>query len=493
LRDHPIPEDEINLLCEKVFQAYFSMFTHRRSYKSNYILNSQTKTDKETISKKIETVRNKDKENDGQRTEKWYETRYNVLSASSIWKALGTESSKNALIYEKCQPCKYFHNASVNLNSPLHWGQIYEPLAQTYYEVTYDAKIEEFGCIKHDMYNFLGASPDGINVKPTSKTYGRMLEIKSVVSREITGIPKKEYWIQTQLQMECCDLDECDFLECKFEEYPSFADFVEDSYMLNVNTTMLMSNDETITQPPSELQEQHIINKTRCGEKYKGVIMCFMNTTTQTPIYEYSPFQIESLEKLEAWEEETMKKYIAIDIKTKNKSDSIVWVQNRYWKMEKVSCVLICRNRQWFNHVLPSFKELWETILLERVEGYDHRQPKGRKNTLNGDTKPTPTPIQKRNEITTNSNTIASKPDSNIITQLLPIGQEDVCKESTQNIPTTEITNKLLVEDTNTNTNTDTDTNTDTNIIMVKNQKKIYYKKQEKKQKPSGLIINIQT
>ena len=29
-----------------------------------------------------------------------------------------------------------------------------------------------------------------------------MLEIKNPVSREITGIPKEEYWIQMQLQME---------------------------------------------------------------------------------------------------------------------------------------------------------------------------------------------------------------------------------------------------------------------------------------------------
>jgi hypothetical protein len=42
-----------------------------------------------------------------------------------------------------------------------------------------------------------------------------MLEIKNVVSREITGIPKPEYYVQMQLQMEVCDLEECDFLETK--------------------------------------------------------------------------------------------------------------------------------------------------------------------------------------------------------------------------------------------------------------------------------------
>ena len=35
---------------------------------------------------------------------------------------------------------------------------------------------------------------------------------------KLDGIPKKEYWIQMQLQMEVCDLDECDFLETRFIE-----------------------------------------------------------------------------------------------------------------------------------------------------------------------------------------------------------------------------------------------------------------------------------
>lgn len=38
---------------------------------------------------------------------------------------------------------------------------------------------------------FLGASPDGINIEPNSEKYGVMLEIKNIVNREITGIPKR--------------------------------------------------------------------------------------------------------------------------------------------------------------------------------------------------------------------------------------------------------------------------------------------------------------
>ena len=82
-------------------------------------------------------------------------------------------------------------------------------------------KVEDFGCIKDDNHDFLGASPDGINVDPNSKRYGRMLEVKNRVSESvpITGNPKREYWIQMQFQMGVCGLKECDFFESRFIEY----------------------------------------------------------------------------------------------------------------------------------------------------------------------------------------------------------------------------------------------------------------------------------
>ena len=55
----------------------------------------------------------------------------------------------------------------------------------------YHTQIKDFGCIQHSKYKFLGASPDGINVDPHNERYGRMLEIKNIVNREINGIPKK--------------------------------------------------------------------------------------------------------------------------------------------------------------------------------------------------------------------------------------------------------------------------------------------------------------
>ena len=61
----------------------------------------------------------------------------------------------------------------------MHHGNKYEDVSIMFYEHKYNTKIRDYGCIQHDTYKFLGASPDGINVEPNSELYGRMLEIKN--------------------------------------------------------------------------------------------------------------------------------------------------------------------------------------------------------------------------------------------------------------------------------------------------------------------------
>ena len=92
------------------------------------------------------------------------------------------------------------------------------------YEDLFHTSVGEFGCIRHQKYDFIGASPDGINIDPNSSRYGRMLEIKNIYNRDITGIPKEEYWVQTQMQMEVCDLDYRDCMETRIKEYSSETD-----------------------------------------------------------------------------------------------------------------------------------------------------------------------------------------------------------------------------------------------------------------------------
>ena len=164
-----------------------------------------------------------------QRTAEWYKQRYNLLTASSAYKTLGTQGKINEIICSKCAPFDTQSNAArLNTDNPCHWGIKYESVSTMYYEEMNNTTVTEFGCIVHKDIPFLGASPDGIIVDETSPLYGRMLEIKNPFSRVITGIPKDEYWIQMQMQLEVCDLDYCDFLETKFTEYESREAFDAD-------------------------------------------------------------------------------------------------------------------------------------------------------------------------------------------------------------------------------------------------------------------------
>ena len=93
----------------------------------------------------------------------------------------------------------------------------------------YNVIIDDYGCIRHRTIPFIGASPDGI-CSPKSKNrnlVGRMLEIKCPKSRKIDGIPPTVYAVQVQAQLEVCELEYCDFLECKIVEYDSKKKYIE--------------------------------------------------------------------------------------------------------------------------------------------------------------------------------------------------------------------------------------------------------------------------
>ena len=46
-----------------------------------------------------------------------------------------------------------------------------------------------------------------------------------------------------------------------------------------------------------------------------------------------------------------------------------------YWKLEKISCVLVLRSRDWFKNNVGQLEKVWKTIEQERVTGYEHRAP----------------------------------------------------------------------------------------------------------------------
>jgi hypothetical protein len=276
-----------------------------------------------------------------QRTVEWYATRRQLFSASNLWKLFGTPSQYNSLIYEKCNEVKIVESQKFegDILSPnaRNWGIKYEPVSVLVYEHKYNTTINnKYGCIPHETYP-IGASPDGINIEEDSPKYGHLLEIKNIYNREMDGIPSKEYWIQMQIQMETCRLEYCDFLETRFKEY-SKEEYEED-----------------------------------LTSEYKGIMLFFIpreNTGVQlqsvTSQFIYVPLFVPDTGQ---W----------IDNKEFEMMESHILYIRTYWYLDEMFCTEIERNDLWFRSSVPKMIDGWETVLKERISGFEHRAPQSRK------------------------------------------------------------------------------------------------------------------
>lgn len=320
-------KEEIEKFIYDIVLNFFDTYEewpHRSYYKLNHINDANETESILTYLKNIPQPK--------QRTMEWYEYRHNLITASSLWKVFGTESNVNSLIYEKCSPFNPIQGNKFKGGS-LEWGNIFEPLSIQIYEKTYNTKIEDFGCIQHPNYEYIGASPDGINTDPSSDKFGRMLEVKNIYNREINGIPKEEYWIQMQIQLETCNLDVCDFLETRFVEYEDIEDFYNDT--------------------------EH---------QFRGYILYFIKSNEMK--YMYLPLEtILEVENIEKWKNETL---------SQMKEEGYALIKEVYWYLDELSCVVVKRNKKWFECAVTKILEIWNTIQKEKKEGYEHRAAKKR-------------------------------------------------------------------------------------------------------------------
>ena len=283
-----------------------------------------TNTRLDYLKRQVELLRNIPQPE--QRSDEWYKLRDSMLTASDWATVLGTNpySNKNTLLLKKCGK-----NIPFPSNSAIDWGVKYEDAAVQIYEQRNNMEVLLFGCLRHPTINFLGASPDGISKN------GVMLEIKCPSSRKITGEPPVYYWTQVQAQLEVCELDRCDFLECKIEEYTSREGYENDN----------SNNDYTLNSRGYE----------------KGCVLEFLNKPTKTYSFKYSPLGIIG-EELDKWIKTTVEL---------TENGDLMFACESYWKLVQISCIPIFRNQEWFNASYKTLKECWDDILYWRVEGVD--------------------------------------------------------------------------------------------------------------------------
>lgn len=308
--------------------------------------------------------------NHSQQSKEWFELRNTMLTASVAADVLGESKygNRTEVLLDKLGllPNKYKENMFV------HHGKKYEQIATMIYENVYNTKIKEFGLIpyyygnKTDISdNFLGASPDGISSCTTldgkmNKLLGRLLEIKCPLKRKIINIGNvdsvicpRHYWIQVQVQLACCNSEECDFWQCEIEE-------INESFWIANNKLMQCYSTEEQGVPLI----MHDFLKRGC------IIQLLPKNKSKIPKgdncewyskYIYPNNLMMSLQDYMKW-----KNYMIDNWETLyfNYSNDYYFDKIIYWRLKSCHNVLIKRDKVWFDSKYNIFKDFWNDIIL---------------------------------------------------------------------------------------------------------------------------------
>jgi putative phage-type endonuclease len=300
-----------------------------------------------------------------QRSKEWYDYRYNRITASDAAAAIDLNPYEpvESFILKKCDPNFPFLD-----NATVFHGKKYEPTATMIYEHIYNTRVFEFGALPSDKYKILGASPDGISSRFTldnkfSDRLGTMLEIKCPVTREIhtTGntvgdICPFYYYCQVQQQLICCELDVCDFWQCKLSEYNNRDEYLADDCK---NCACTIGNKGDIMNVDDRLKKGIILEfypKTFTPEfdgdlaewKSKYIIPKRLDMDTD----QYNTWTIKMLDEYKELYPDISKDYYFYRI--------------IYWKLEMSHNVAVPRDDKFFGSILPILEETWGKIVYYR-------------------------------------------------------------------------------------------------------------------------------
>ena len=289
-----------------------------------------------------------------QRSDAWFKMRSEKITASDCGTVLG--QNKHEPVYSFL--IKKVFGSTFETNNACYHGKKFENIVTLMYEYKYDTCIHEFGLLGHPEHTILGASPDGIcwpykrDGKTRSELVGRMLEIKCPLLRKIkySGEVKGEicpiyYWCQVQQQLECCNLDECDFVQVNIEE---------------------IDREEYLKDCKSDTEE-YISKKTGLE---KGVLLEFIpakisdddidiNTGSVKMSLVYDKASFIYPPKIDMSNNE-IDKWILSELDKKR--DGVKLNRVMYWRILESSNTLILRDKVWFNESLPRLKEMWSYV-----------------------------------------------------------------------------------------------------------------------------------
>jgi putative phage-type endonuclease len=300
-----------------------------------------------------------------QRSQEWYDYRFNRITASDTAAAIDQNPYEpvESFILKKCDPNFPFRD-----NATVFHGKKYEPIATMIYEHIYNTRIFEFGALPSEKYTFLGASPDGISSKYTldnqfSERLGTMLEIKCPVTREIHtkgkiigDICPYYYYCQVQQQLACCELDVCDFWQCKISEYKSREEYLLDDCSSCKNTIdtngTIVDVDNRLKKGiflefyPKNFEPEFEGDLAEWKSKYIIPKRLDMDET------QYNNWIIKTLDQYKTLYPEIVKDYYFYRI--------------IYWKLDLSHNVSIKRDDNFLANIIPILKTTWDKILYYR-------------------------------------------------------------------------------------------------------------------------------
>ena len=293
-----------------------------------------------------------------QRTPEWFKFRSDRITASNIADALDHNpySSWENFIITKCTPDIVFKD-----NDTVFHGKKHEEVATKIYQEIFNVKVEEFGCLPHPTIPFLGASPDGICSKETldgkfSDRLGVMLEIKCPTRRKIYHegdimghICPHYYWYQCQVQMECCELDKCDFWQCEIEEI-TFQEYINNEfdkyYTQGIDAQTLNVPDTCHQGVIIQLLPKNYVPRYPEDKHYFQGKIIYPDRLN----YNFIQYQQWILQQLE-----TLHKYPDFYF------DKVI-----YWRLKSCHNVEIIRDKKWFADNLPILQDTWNKVLYYR-------------------------------------------------------------------------------------------------------------------------------
>lgn len=254
-----------------------------------------------------------------QRSSAWYNMRTGMITASDFAQALG--SGKFGTVKQFYMKKSGYEEDKFDAAAPaLRWGVMFEPVANDVYCKRNSVVVHEFGLLRHPSVPFFGASPDGIT------EMGVMVEIKCPFKRKITGEVPAQYYYQIQGQLDVCNLEECDYLECEFE----------------------------VADQPAEFWR--LYSQFSAGER--GAIIEVSAGDKSEPVYSYSPIDMPE-DELRAW---LANKHAEVD------SRGDVVVREHLWTLKRYNVVRVYRDPAFVTEKLELLSRVWANVQRYRAD-----------------------------------------------------------------------------------------------------------------------------